>query len=247
MTHIRNGHQQAPAALGIAPAALGGGLAIDGVVEITRVLAVDGHQRHIGEVDAVIGVLRSHLVGQAARLRDAGLGELVRHAVLAHRDLDLHARVIDLAQYFLDAAHRLAVERGRLDQLDHHHLACLGLTRGALGDQDVLAVALVLGGDEPDAALLQQAADDGLWGTLEDLEHPTLGPALAVETHDACLDAVLVQHGPHLVGWQVDVGLAVITHHETMAIAMSADGSFEFFQQAAGVSNILDIQSYSCS
>ena len=38
-------------------------------------------------------------------------GEHVRHLVLAHRDLDLHAGVVDLAQHLDDAAHRLRVAR----------------------------------------------------------------------------------------------------------------------------------------
>ena len=90
-------HQQAPA---LAAADLGR-LAVHGIVEVARVLAVDGDQRHVGEVDAVLRRPGRTLSGSAARLRHAGLGELVRHAVLAHRDLDLHARVVDLAEHFL--------------------------------------------------------------------------------------------------------------------------------------------------
>jgi hypothetical protein len=105
VAHVGDGDQQAPA---LAAAHLGR-LAVHGVVEVARVLAVDGDQRHVGEVDAVLAVLRAHLVGQRAGQRDAGVGELVRHAVLAHRDLDFHAGVVDLAQHFLHAADRLAV------------------------------------------------------------------------------------------------------------------------------------------
>jgi hypothetical protein len=36
----------------------------------------------------------------------------VRHAVLAHRDFDLHARVVDLAQHLLDAPDGLAIQAG---------------------------------------------------------------------------------------------------------------------------------------
>ena len=100
------------------------------------------------------------LSGKVAGQRHAGVGELVRHAVLAHRDFDLHAGVVDLAQHFLDAPDRLAEQRRRLGQFDHHHLAGLGRAGGAFGNQHILAVTLVFGRHQPDAAFLQQAADD---------------------------------------------------------------------------------------
>ena len=111
----------------------------------------------------------------------------------------------------------------------------LGRAGRALGDQDVLAVALVFGRDEPDAAFVQQPADDRLLGALDDLDHAALGAAAAVLAHDARLDAVLVQHRAHLVGGQIDVGFAVVALHETVAVAMSLDRAFNFIQQAAGM------------
>jgi len=66
------------------------------------------------------------MVGQHARLRHRGFREFMRHAVLAHRDLDLHAGVVDLAQHFLDASHGLAVQGRWFGQFDHHHLAGFG-------------------------------------------------------------------------------------------------------------------------
>ena len=113
----------------------------------------------------------------------------------------------------------------------HHHLARLGRAGGALGNQHVLAVALVFGRDEPDAAFVQQAADDRLRRALDDLDHAPLGAALAVVPHDARLDAVLVQHRAHFVGGQVDVGFAVVAHHEAVAVAMSLDHAFDFIEQ----------------
>jgi hypothetical protein len=42
----------------------------------------------------------AHFGGQLGRLLERGLGEFVRHAVLAHRDFDFHAGVVDIAQHF---------------------------------------------------------------------------------------------------------------------------------------------------
>jgi len=242
VAHVRDRHQQAPA---LAAAHLGG-LAVHRVVEVARVLAVDGDQRHVGEVDALPAVLRTDLVRQRPRVRDAGFGELVRHAVLAHRDLDLHARVVDLAQHLLDAADRLPVEARRLGQFHHHHLAGLGEPGGALGDQDVLAVALVFRRDQPDAAFVQQAADDGRGRALDDLDDAPLGPAPAVVTHDARAHAVAVQHRAHFVRWQVDVGFAVVAHDVAVAVAVSLDDALDLIEQAGAVAAfyVLDVQSF---
>jgi hypothetical protein len=182
--------------------------------------------------------------GKRFGLGQAFRGELVRHAVLAHGDLDLHAGVVDLAQHFSHAANGLAEQGRRLGELHHDHLPHLGGTGRALGNQDVLPIALVFRGYEPDAAFVQQAADDRLLGTLDDLDHASFGTTAAVLAHDARLDAVLVQHRAHLVRGQVDVRLAVIALHEAVTVAMSLNSAFEFVQQAAGIDIIFDMISF---
>ncbi len=152
----------------------------------------------------------------------------MRHAVLAHRDLDFHARVIDLAEHFLDTPDRLAEQGRRLGEFDHHHLAGRGGAGRAFRDQDVLAVALVLERDEPDAAFLQQPPDDRLRRALDDLHHLALGPAAPVLAHHARAHLVLVQDRAHFVGGEIDVGFAVVADHETMAVAVALDRADDF-------------------
>ena len=69
MTHIGNRHQQTPA---FATPDFGG-FAVDGIVKIAGVFAVDGDQGHIGQVDATFLVLRDHFVGQGLGLAKTGL------------------------------------------------------------------------------------------------------------------------------------------------------------------------------
>ena len=164
----------------------------------------------------------------------------MRHIVFAHRNFDLHAGVVHLAQHLLDATHRLTEQRRGLGQFDHHHLADFGQAGGGFGDHHILAITLVFGGHNPDAALAKQAADDDLGAALHDLDHAPLGTALAVAAHNAHLDAVLVQHGAHLVGRQVYIGLAIIPDHKAVPIAMPLNYSFNFFQQCAGLLGIFD-------
>jgi hypothetical protein len=50
-----------------------------------------------------------------------------------------------------------------------------------------------------------------------------------------------VKHGAHLVGWQVNVGFAVVSLNETMAIAMAGDNALEFSEEpgaGAGIGKI---------
>ena len=164
----------------------------------------------------------------------------MRHAVLAHGDFDFHAGVVNLAQNLGDASHRLTIEGRRLGQLDNHHLPCLGSASGGLGHQHVLPVTLVFGHNNPDPALLQQPTNDGLARSLHDFKHTPFRPALAIKTHNAGLDPVLVQHGAHFIRWQIDVGTTVITRHKSMAITMALHCSFNFIQQAAGLATIFD-------
>jgi hypothetical protein len=97
-------HQQAPTLEGRLPTAALERLAVDGIVEVARVLAVDGDQRHVRQVDPPTAVDRAQALGQRGGLRQTSLARSVRHLVLAHRDLDLHAGVVDLAQHLDHAA-----------------------------------------------------------------------------------------------------------------------------------------------
>jgi hypothetical protein len=139
--------------------------------------------------------------------------------------------VVDLAEDLGHAAHRLRIQRGRLGELDRHDLARGRVGDRVLRDHDVLTVALVLGRHEPDAALVQQSADDRRLLALEDLEHAALGPALAVVADDARLDAVSMQHRAHLLLRQVEVGLAIVAHEETVAVAMPLHRAFHLAHQ----------------
>ncbi len=231
---VGNRYQQTPARglFRFAFAGRGHRLAVHRVVEVARVFAVDRHQRHVGQVDAVLQVGGAQLLRQRRGLRDRFRREAVRHFELAHRDFDFHARVVDLAEHLDDAAHRLREHRRRLGELDRHHLPGFGIGGGVLGDQDVLAVALVFGGDDPDAAFVQQAADQRRFAALDDLEHVAFGPALAVVAHDACAHAVAVQHRAHFLRRQIDVGHAgAFAQEETMAITVALHGAFHFAHQ----------------
>ena len=152
----------------------------------------------------------------------------MRHAVFAHGDFDLHARVVHVAQHFGNAAHGLAVQGGRLGQFHHDNLPRLGASQRILGQYHVLSVAFVFGCEQPDAVFLQQTTNQGLAAALDDFEHAPFGPALAVVTGNARLDTVTVQHGAHFVGGQIQVGRAVFRHDKTVPISVPLYGADDF-------------------
>ena len=195
MPDIGDGHQQAPAGLRFVSQRF----AIHRVVKITRVFAVYGDKGHIGQIHSVLRVLGSDLVRQAFSLFQTGLGKPMRHAVFAHRNFNLHAGVVHLAQHFLHTPHRLTVQTWRLCQLDHHHLTDQRFTGGGFGNQYVLTVTPVFGRDQPDTAFLQQASDDGMRRSFSDFKNAAFGSALFIGACDTCNHAVAMQHGAHLV------------------------------------------------
>jgi hypothetical protein len=137
--HVGNRHDQTPA---LCTADLDR-LAIDGIVEVARILAIDRDQRNVAQVDAMIEVGLTHLIGQPLGFLDGSGRELMRHAVLAHGDLDLHAGIVDIAKHLDHAAHRLHVAIRPFHQFDADHLPHARLALGLGRNQDVLADALV--------------------------------------------------------------------------------------------------------
>ena len=193
-----------------------------GVVKVARILAVNRHQRHVAQVHALRRICRRHLIGQGGGLRQRLFGKFVRHAVFAHRNLQLHARVVNLPQHLLHAPHRLAVERGRLGQQHAHHLSRLGAAqRISRGDEHIASVAFVLRRHQPHAVFAQQAPDDGrLQRALQNLRHAPLRTPAPVAAHHAHRHAVTVQHRAHLGGGKVDVWLPIAHDDEAVPITM---------------------------
>ncbi len=83
--------------------------AVHRVVEVARVFAVDRHEWHVAQVDPLAQVGRAApRPGSSAAASRTAAGELVRHVELAHRDLDLHAGIVDLSEHLEHASDRRA-------------------------------------------------------------------------------------------------------------------------------------------
>ena len=160
MRHIGDGHEQTPA-IAIA-------LAIDGVIEIPCIGAIDGYQRQITQIHAVLDRIGRNTVA-IARCFIHDLGRpCPRQAVLTNGNVDLHARRHVLAQHLGDTPDRLGMPGGLFDDLGHHHLARSGAIAVLGWNEDILGDALALGNDKADAALLMVTPHHLVVGALDD-------------------------------------------------------------------------------
>ena len=87
---------------------------------------------------------------------------------------------------------------------------------------------------------MQQAANNGLLGSLQDFDHAPLGSALAVTADHPNLDAVFVQDRAHFIGSKVNIGFAVVAGNKAMTVPVTLYRAFNFVQQAAGLAVIFD-------
>ncbi|CAJ7112911.1 Uncharacterised protein [Burkholderia pseudomallei] len=197
-----------------------GGLAVHGVVEVARVLAVDRDERHVAQVDAVAQIRGPHLVRQRRGLAERLRAEFVRHAVLAHRDLDLHAGIVDIAEHLADAAERLRMTAREIGELDDDDLPDLRLLR-VLRDEDVVTDPLVLGRDDERAVLVQEAPDHALVRPLGHLDDVPFRPAAPIVADDPRQHAVVVHDLLHLGVRQEQIILPVVANHEAVAVAVA--------------------------
>ena len=185
-----------------------------------RRLAVDRHQRKLGEVCAILAIGLLHVLGKPRRLALRRGRKLVRQIVLAQRYLDFHSRIGVVAEDLHHARHRLAVRRRLLDELGDNDLAGLGLPTHVRRDKDVLADPLVLGDQVPDATLLVHAADDLAIRALDDVDDRAFGTSALVDADHAHRCAVTVQCLVHFLGPEKHVRSAVVGDQKAESVGV---------------------------
>ena len=210
---VGDGHHQPPA-LAVA-------LAVDGVVEVPGVLAVDGHQGQAPQVlPSLLGLL-GHLPAEGGGLLQDGRRPAVRQLVGPDGHVDLHPGGHVLAQHLHHPTDGLGRGGGLLHQVHHHDLVVGGPVPVLGRHQDVLADAGVGGDDETDAVLQAEAAHHALVGSLEHLHHGPLPAPASVHPGDAGHHPVPVQHPAHLTGREEQVLASILWHQEAEAVGMT--------------------------
>ena len=212
---IGDAHQQAPA-LGLA-------LAVDGVVEVTGVGAVDGHQGDLAQIDPPgLGGL-GHLGAQTRDLRQDRVGELHRQVMGADGDVRLHAGGHVVAHHLGDATDGLGTLGGLVGDLGDDDLALLGGADAIAGDDDVVGQALVVRHHEADATLLVKAPHHGAGVAGQDLHHRALQPPAGIAADDPHHRPVVVEQGLHLAGVEIDVIAPFVGDEKAKAVGVAND------------------------
>ncbi|MDT4818582.1 hypothetical protein FQZ97_516800 [compost metagenome] len=196
------------------------GFAIHRIVEVARVLAVDRDERHVAQVDAVLEISLADHVRQARGLLAGGFRKLDGHVELAHRDLDFHAGIVDLAQDLGHTAQRLRVAGRLLHDFHRDHLPMLGAIGVAGRNQDVVLDALVFGHDDGQPVLMQEAPHQFIGAAFDDL-HDGAFRLASVFARGLHQHAIAVQHLEHFARRQEQVGPAVVAQQKAEAVAMT--------------------------
>jgi hypothetical protein len=104
-------------------------------------------------------------------------------------------------------------------------VGCWNRLARAAGDQHVLVHALVFRRDDPDAAFVQQAADDVGIRAFDDLDDRAFRTAAAVRADHLGQHAVAMQHFLHFLVVQEEIGTGFLGDHEAEAVAVRGDAA----------------------
>ncbi len=176
------------------------------VIEIARVLAVDGHDGAIAKVGPACDVAVAHVLAQPARLGDRLGAVRVGNLVLVDDDFGVDTRIVGISQDLDHAADR-AARRGRpLRDLDNHHGVRLGVARFAARNPHVCGQPLVERDHPRQAGSFQiEPAHDRRRSSFDDLQDASLRAAVRALPLHANDDAIAMERAIQLVCGDDDV------------------------------------------
>ena len=178
----------------------------DGIVEVARVLTVDGNGRRVAEIGAAPNVAVGDRRPETDRLGNRFVGMRVGNAPLADDDLGVDAGRVDVAEHFGHAPDRAARRRRPARELDADHQSRIGAAFLARRNEDIHQDPAIERHDVSHAVLVAiVAADDPLVGSFEDADDPSLGTASLLDPLDAHDHAIAVHRFVHQRTGNVDV------------------------------------------
>ena len=148
---------------------------MDGIVEIARILAVDGDQRQMPQIAPPGDLLGMHVIGHALRGDQRRRIEFVGESLGVGAGQDLEARIAPVAEHRDDLALQRSLELAMKAHL--HHVAVL--RPGMTGDRDVFGEVAVVGNHPLRLPLGLVDPERELAAALDDLEHFSRQTAIA--------------------------------------------------------------------
>src|SRR5688572_22231876 len=177
----------------------------DGIVEIARVLAVDGHRCDVAEVRAPLDVALLHRVAETPRFLNGLFAMYVRDVELPDDDLGVDSGLVDAPEHLDHPSDRTARRAGPASDLDDHHLAWLGGRPLPCGHVHVGEHTAIERRDESQPGLVHlETSHDAALAALENLDDAAFGALLAAAL-DARHHAIAVHGLGQVGGGDVDV------------------------------------------
>ncbi len=200
-------------------------LAPHGIVEITRIFAVDGDQSDVAQIFSAPLCGCADCVAIRLCLRNRFGREFKRQAVRVNRDLGFHARRCVFAEHPHDMPERLGRPGRLFDDLHEHDLACARLTDAVARHEHAMADARIVRNDEADAGFVVEPTHDFRGAALEYFDHRAFRATALIGAAHAHGDPIAVHHFAHLTIGKNDRRRAIVRMHEPVPIAMAADGA----------------------
>ena len=198
---------------------------MDSVVEIARILPVDGDERELAQILPALEVGVAHPGGKRRRLRHRLVGPRNRQLVRANRDVDLHARQHPGPQHLLDGADRRVAPRRRLGDARDDVVAVARIGARVRRNEDVVMDPRVVGAHEGDAALAPQAPDHLRDAPLDDLDQRPFAAPVAIDLHHAGHYPIPVHQPAHVPRREEQIGARVVGPDESEPVPVSDDAS----------------------
>ena len=218
VTDIGNRHPQRPAAAQLF-------LAIDGIVKVSRVLAVDGDKGKIAQINALLLVRFGGSLVHGSRFTQHVLRPLMWNAVSADGNVDLKAGVQMLAQHLGNASLGTQLASGVMGDLSHYDLAVLGFVLFLRRNENIVVNARVIGDHRANSALFVVAAYDLCNAALEHLDDFALTATAIVDTRNACERLVTIKDMSHLSRAEVQVVRSIQRRQKSIAVSVSDDAT----------------------
>ena len=216
MGNIGDGDKQPPAVAFF--------LAVDGIVKIARVGAIDGDEVDISQVVATFLGAARHARAEFLDLFQHVGRPVMRDGVRVNRNIGCYALVSRRAEDTDNAACCLLYPRRIVHDFCNDHLAGLRPTEARPGYEHTMGNPRVVGNDNTDSAFFYELARNLLRPALKDFNEFAFGTAAPVQSCNSHGDAITVKKRPHLPSRKKDVfGFRVISHDKSEAVPVPAD------------------------
>ena len=197
------------------------GLAVNGIVKIPGILAVNGHKGQVAQIKPRALVRGTGLVPQGSGLSQCRLGPLPGNLMGTYGDIDFQTRIQVITQNFLDSALGAQNLRWIVGDTNRYHLPGHGALFLIGRDENMLRDAGVVGHQEPDAALLHIPPRKRGNSPLQHLDNLALPPAPGICGHLGDQGAIAIENLLHLAAAEIKIIATLQRGSKTVTIPMA--------------------------